>query len=208
MKKALFTTVIVLLALTTQAQFKVHDDGQVSIGSLTKNYGVQCHPLQYTSFRIQNNDSWSWVEISLSNINNQKHWIVANLYNTNNINNHTFFVTGAGNVYMNGNFRASDSRNQSECEPITGAGSVLDSITGIWYIPNDGGDESKTKERRIGLSAQEVKNILPEAVTADENGQLYVDYEALTVFLIEAVKEQRMEIKTLLKTMEENGITR
>lgn len=43
-------------------------------------------------------------------------------------------------------------------------------------------------------------------MTADENGLMYVDYETLTVFLIEAVKEQRLEIELLRKTLEENGL--
>ena len=39
-----------------------------------------------------------------------------------------------------------------------------------------------------------------------ENGLLYVDYEALTVIIIEAVKDQRQEIIELRKTLEENGL--
>ena len=88
---------------------------------------------------------------------------------------------------------------------------VLDSIMGIWYIPID--DESKSKgasvsERRVGVCAQQVKQVLPEAVISDDDDLLYVDYEALTVFLIEAVKEQRQEIIELRKTLEENGLRR
>ena len=48
--------------------------------------------------------------------------------------------------------------------------------------------------------------MLPEAVTADENGMLYLDYDALTVFLIETVKEQRQKIDILRKALEENGL--
>ncbi len=75
------------------------------------------------------------------------------------------------------------------------------------YTPSDyGSDSDKKPNRRIGVTAQEVEKVIPEAVLSDENGLLYVDYEALTVFLIEAVKEQRKEIRLLRKTLEENGL--
>lgn len=64
------------------------------------------------------------------------------------------------------------------------------------------------KGRRPGVDPQELKEVLPEAVTADDNDLLYVDYEALTVFLIEAVKEQRQEIIELRRILEENGLMR
>lgn len=60
--------------------------------------------------------------------------------------------------------------------------------------------------RRIGIDAQSVKKALPEAVTADENDVLYINHDALTAFLIEAVKEQRKEIQQLRKILDENGL--
>ena len=54
--------------------------------------------------------------------------------------------------------------------------------------------------------AQEVEKVLPEAVSRDERDLMYVDYEALTVVLIEAYKEQKAEIELLRKTLEEHGL--
>ena len=91
---------------------------------------------------------------------------------------------------------------------ISNPGAVLDSITGVWYTPIDeeGGGAKGGENRRVGISAQELKRVLPEAVTDDENGMLYVDYDVLTVFLIETVKEQRQQIKAMRKTLEEHGM--
>ncbi|MCR4848707.1 MAG: hypothetical protein K5920_07675 [Bacteroidales bacterium] len=50
------------------------------------------------------------------------------------------------------------------------------------------------------------KKILPEAIAADENGMLYVDYDTFTVLLIQAFKEQKEEIQILRKTLEDNGL--
>ena len=58
--------------------------------------------------------------------------------------------------------------------------------------------------RQIGVIAQEVEEILPEAVTTGPNGVKAVNYESLVAPLIEAIKEQQKEIAELkLRT---NGI--
>ena len=206
MKKALFTFAMVLVTLAAQAQIKVHDNGHVSLGCLTQAFGVQVQPSGYTYFHTQSDAEWGWATLSYANNNKQKHWIVANPSLAPN--DHPFFVTGNGWVYKSGNWRRADASLQSETGVVTDAGAVLDSIMGVWYIPaNEGGDGTKAEEsKRFGVVAQDLERVLPEAVTADENGLLYVDYDALTVFLIEAVKEQRREIIELRTTLEENGL--
>lgn len=50
----------------------------------------------------------------------------------------------------------------------------------------------------VGFVAQEVEKIFPEVVyTNKETGLKSIDYAKLTVFLVEAVKEQQLEIKAL-----------
>lgn len=205
MKKVLLTLVIVMLAVAVQAQIKVHDDGQVSLGNLTKNYGLQVRSDGYTFFRTQYSTSWSWATLSQSNDSVQKHWIV---YFPKRTPNHTFFVTGDGYVYKNGNLTVADPSLFSIEGSINNANLILDNITGFYYTRNDeGGDGCRSGEkRRIGVSALEVKEALPEAVETDENGLLYVNYEALITTMIEAVKEQRREIELLRKTLEDNGL--
>lgn len=186
MKKTLLSLFIVLLTVTAQAQFKIHSDG-------------------YTSFRTNSFTSWSWATLSHANDSVQKHWIVSFPRRTPN---HTFFVTGEGNVYKNGTLTLADPSLISNDGRINDASLMLDNITGFYYTRNDEGRmrDRDGGKRRIGVSAQEVKDILPEAVEADENGLLYVNYEALTTVLIEAVKEQKQEIELLRKTLEENGL--
>ena len=205
MKRSFFTLAIVLLAVAAQAQIKIHDDGHVSIGSLTHSYGVQVHPNGYTSFRTQSDAPWGWATLSYANDSLQKHWIIAKLYGTD-AGTHTFFVTGNGYVFKQGSW---SNVSGSFLGSINGAMAVLDQITGVWYVPNGGDGKTGVNEvetRHPGVNPEEVKEVLPEAVTADEAGRLYVDYEALTVFLIEAFKEQHQEIKELRETLEENGL--
>jgi hypothetical protein len=49
----------------------------------------------------------------------------------------------------------------------------------------------------IGLLAQDVQKVYPEMVKKDENGILAVSYTSLVPVLIEAIKEQQMEIDKL-----------
>lgn len=90
---------------------------------------------------------------------------------------------------------------------LENASDYFDELTGIWYTPADEETGVKSEHyRRAGVSAQDVQKILPEAVTADENGLLYVDYDTFTVLLIQAFKEQKARIEQLETILKENGL--
>ena len=55
----------------------------------------------------------------------------------------------------------------------------------------------------MGVIAQEVETVLPEAVSEDKDGYKWVDYTKLVPLLIEAVKEQQAEIEALKTEMAE-----
>jgi hypothetical protein len=100
-----------------------------------------------------------------------------------------------------------DTRLQDGREEITNSGAILDNITGVYYIPVDESESNERKgNRRVGVFAEEIEKVLPEAVSRDDRDLMYVDYEALTVVLIEAYKEQKAEIELLRKTLEEHGL--
>lgn len=206
----LFTITSILLTISclseAKAQFKVQSNGVVSLGTLSNNwyYGMQVVPNGCVHFNSSSTNDWHWVTMATPNLSKSKCWIVSA---PNNKYEHKFYVTGYGYAFMNGSNRASDSSQQTEVEEIEDAGAVIDRITGILYTPADTNDRnSQNPSKRIGVSAQEVEKVLPGAVTADEKGFLYVDYDALTVFLIEAVKEQRKEIELLRKTLEKHQL--
>ena len=54
----------------------------------------------------------------------------------------------------------------------------------------------------VGLIAQEVQQVFPELVTADNSGMLSVQYGNLVAPLVEAVKEQQEEIQSLNQRLE------
>ena len=110
----------------------------------------------------------------------------------------------------------SDIRLKKDIEPITDALDKVTKIRGFTYKHNelaraecniDTGDQ-----RFAGVSAQEILEVLPEAVkespsnhlelyktTVDEDKYLTVQYEKLVPLLIEAIKELKNEIDDLKK---------
>ena len=84
----------------------------------------------------------------------------------------------------------SDIRFKSDLQKIDNAVDKLKTISGYTYMLKDHDD------RKAGLIAQEVENVLPEAVKGSEDKKL-LDYQATIALLVEAVKEQSEEIATL-----------
>ncbi len=58
--------------------------------------------------------------------------------------------------------------------------------------------------RQVGVIAQEVEAVLPEAVSEDAQGYKSVDYSKLTPLLIEASKAQQAQIELLKAENEAN----
>ena len=117
MKKLYLLFVFLLAAITAQAQFKVHDNGHVSIGSLTQATGIQVQPSGYVYFRTQNSSNYGWAESSLANANYQKHWIVENHFNhlPECYGKHMFYVTGNGQAYAIRHFTITTGVISSDC---------------------------------------------------------------------------------------------
>ena len=51
----------------------------------------------------------------------------------------------------------------------------------------------------VGVLAQEVETVLPEAVMTRPDGTMAVDYEKIVPLLIEAIKELRAELSDMKK---------
>ena len=64
----------------------------------------------------------------------------------------------------------------------------------LWQAERDKRYKELAKTN-VGVVAQDVEAVLPEAVTMDEAGYKAVKYEQLTALLIEAVKEQHEHLQ-------------
>jgi len=103
------------------------------------------------------------------------------------------YVTGA--IYATGDIVAfSDKRKKTDIITIEDALSKVKDMRGVFYTKID----EAHKGRQVGVIAQEMNEVLPEAVTyaadVDEYG---VKYGNIVGVLIEAIKEQQKQIEEL-----------
>lgn len=67
--------------------------------------------------------------------------------------------------------------------------------------------EKKRNKNRLGILAQDLQLVIPEAVVYDdENDMYYIDYNAITPVIIEAMKEQQAQIEELKNIIKNNEI--
>jgi hypothetical protein len=95
-------------------------------------------------------------------------------------------------------FSTSDIRLKENIIPIQNALSKVESISGNTYDWKEGFEELHShKGTDIGVIAQEIESVLPQAVTDRESGYKAVNYEKIVPLLIEAIKELSAKIDRL-----------
>jgi hypothetical protein len=95
-------------------------------------------------------------------------------------------------------FNTSDSRLKKNTTPITSALDKLDTINGIefdWDAKEAGLNYSHLGGHDVGVIAQDLQEILPEAVKERDDGYLAVDYGRVVPLLIQAIKELKAKIE-------------
>lgn len=85
----------------------------------------------------------------------------------------------------------SDVRTKENIETVENGLDLVSQLRGVWY--NKIGEE----DRKVGVIAQEVEEVLPEVVHTDTEGMKSVDYGKMVGVLIEAIKELKQEIDEL-----------
>jgi hypothetical protein len=110
-------------------------------------------------------------------------------------------VNITGSLLVNGEIISpSDVRLKENILKFTSGLSVVSAISGYYFDWNDVATDKLglEKKKQIGVLAQELEKVLPEAVLTDKkSGYKSVDYMKLTPVLIEAVKEQQAQIEVL-----------
>ena len=100
---------------------------------------------------------------------------------------------GGIDVY-NGINQLSDRRVKRDISRIENALDKIDRLTGITY---ENILKSNDRGRECGLIAQDVNDVLPEAVIENTDGYMYVQYGNMIGLIVEGMKELREEIKKL-----------
>jgi hypothetical protein len=106
-------------------------------------------------------------------------------------------TTISGDLRVTGDitaFYTSDQRLKDNITPIDDPLTKVLSISGNTYAWNS---ESGKEGNDVGVIAQEILEVLPEAVTTRENGYLAVDYHKIVPLLVEAIKELSQKVSDL-----------
>ena len=136
-------------------------------------------------------------------------------YSGNQYTKLAFKVSGSGATYIGGKatvanglevtgsidasgditaYFSSDERLKDNLTPIVGA---LDKINQIGGYEFDWNNNSEHNGHDVGVIAQEIEKVLPEVVVDRDNGYKAVRYEKIVALLIEAIKQQQLQIDEL-----------
>jgi hypothetical protein len=94
---------------------------------------------------------------------------------------------------------ASDANLKKNIVSLDG---VLDKLDGMRGVYHDWIDENQSKDRQIGVIAQEVQAVYPELVQVGANGYLSVNYPKLSAVLLQGMKEMNSAMKKMNDDME------
>jgi len=89
---------------------------------------------------------------------------------------------------------SSDKRLKKNIKTVTSALDTVDALRGVTFEWKEGSGKA------IGLIAQEVQEVLPEIVSADDNGYLSIRYNNVVGILVEAIKELKADFEAYKKT--------
>ena len=99
----------------------------------------------------------------------------------------------------------SDKKYKLEIFPISDALLKVNSIRGANFTWSDDAPSDLSGKKDVGVIAQDIQKILPEAVEEKENGDLTVKYHRIIPLLIESIKQlsaQNNALKSRLDKIE------
>lgn len=218
MKKIIITSFVVLFSVCySQAQIKVFNTNNVQVGpnwwptfpstkQLFINGGLEVREFPGTGMFIQNyNNLWNGVwydDPSIVSHFNYGGWV--------GTPSQAMFAVYSNLVYATTYNIISDARMKSNIRRLDGgiALSKINQINAYRYDYNENLYKNVDEKKRaallnsgtnqFGFMAQELKEVVPEAVKLDENTGIYsINYIMLIPILVEALKEQQLKIEQL-----------
>ncbi len=106
-----------------------------------------------------------------------------------------------GDIIANSIAGSSDLRYKTNIRPVYNALDKVKALRGIYFNWNKEAfpDKNFGTKDELGFIAQEIENVVPEIVTKDNTKEEYrsVKYDKLVALLVEAIKEQQIQIDSL-----------
>ncbi len=215
---------LMLLTITVNAQIKLESTGKVIVGlstfSALSQFDVRSNgsagPTEIKVYNVNGSRAILWALSSQMSYGFGVNGTTGQIYVSSTSNPlMTFLSSGnvgigtttpgykldiSGSAHCTGNvWTSSDSRFKKNIKSIESPLEKIMKINGKTY-------EFKKEEFKnynfnegsnFGFIAQELKEVLPEAVKLEENGYYSVNYDAIIPVLVEAMKEQNLKIKIL-----------
>jgi hypothetical protein len=86
---------------------------------------------------------------------------------------------------------------KKDIKPLTSSLDKVKALRGVSYEYIDKGDDgTKNKGLELGFIAQEVLPVIPELIRYDEEKGYAMNYNGVSAVLVEAVKEQQVQIES------------
>lgn len=117
---------------------------------------------------------------------------VINLTNGSGVTKFSFDIVSGDFTAQGDIISISDATLKDDIRPIEDALQIVQSLNGVTFHRKD----DLTPRRSVGLLAQDVESVLPEAVRQDTRGKA-VAYGNLVGLLVEAIKDQQAQIDEL-----------
>ena len=158
-----------------------------------------------TELKFRNQDGIEYIRLFDNDYWTGKMTLNIDAYNTNNglgtTGGSASFVVDADSnaaaIRHSGIIQAvSDRREKHQILPITNAVEKVKGIVGSTYY------RTNNEERFAGVIAQDVLEVLPEAVWGSEETRYSVDYNALIALLVQSTKEQQETIDALTERIQ------
>jgi len=110
-----------------------------------------------------------------------------------------------GVTWSGGFYATSDKKFKKEIKAIESPLATIQKIEGKTYLWNKEADKEMELDDAMhsGFIAQELEKVLPHLVATDSNGNKAVNYMELMPYLLEAIKEQQIQINDLKTQLSE-----
>lgn len=115
-------------------------------------------------------------------------------------NTSTIAISAFGEIHAGGDIQSSSSSDKRQKKNIKNLENALDKVAtldGVEYDWNELASAHRIGKHDVGVIAQQVEEVLPDAIERRENGMMAVRYERLIPLLIESIKELKSEIDEL-----------
>jgi hypothetical protein len=194
-RKDLLSIFLVCANVTAAGQLKVKPSGFVGIGTNDPVTSLHVVGEGWVDSHAGTRGSALTVQVHYRNTMGYR---LRNAYFDRDV----FLVNGEGWLWSGqGHFVGSDSILMDGLQGIESPLNRVLRLKGASFRYADAGGKLADAPERLGLVAQEVERVVPQAVRRMPDSTLAVSYSDLVPLLIEAMKEQQQQIEMLRATL-------